>query len=354
MGSTTFVVGFFLTLLLANIACCAWFLRWGARWVGVADVTFRKAVGLVVLVMIAGWLVRWVSERALSHLSEEGPVEVVALLIIGIAFVIGVLVPCTILANGLKVRLSRGFLVWLLMLVPAIAFALLTILVVRPFFFEAFTVPTNAMAPTLMGKHCTTTCPECQGTAVGLLPRRPAYGRQDERVVICTEEFHTSLAGGPFEEAPSQDRFVVNKLVKPRRWDIVVFKFPEEPSTNYLMRLVGLPGEEVVIRDGVVWIDGQKHDPPESLRGLQYTTTFEHGVENGRFLPPQVWGSEEHPAKLGRGEYFVLGDFSENSRDSRLWKYGAEGHPPYAVPEPHIIGVVTQIYWPVGRWQAFR
>lgn len=348
MTSTAFVVGFFLILLLANLVCCALFVRWGARWGGATGVSFRKAVGLVLLVGVAEQLVQWVLGPILSRLPGEGLVEVVALLVVS-AFV-----SCAILASGLKVRMWRALLVWLVMLIPAMAFACLTLVVVRPFVFEAFTMPTNAMAPTLMGRRCTAACPKCQGTAVGSLPLDPSFPSQEERVVICIEEFHTSLVGGPFEEVLVQDRFLVNKLVKPRRWDIVAFKVPDDPSTSYAMRLVGLPGEEVVIRDGVVWIDGQRHDPPESLRGLRYTTTFEIGTGPGRYIPPQVWGSEEYPAKLGPGEYFVLGDFSENSRDSRLWEYEAAGHPPYAVPESHIIGVVTHIYWPFSRWRSFR
>ena len=354
MTSTAFVVGFFLVLLLANVACCALFVRWGARWVGATRVSFRKAVGLVLLVGVAEQLVQWVLGRILSRLPGEGPVEVVALFVIGVFFMIGIFVPCAILASALTLRISRAFVVWLLMLLPSIAFVCLAIFVVRPFMFEAFTTPTNAMAPTLMGRRCTAACPKCQGTAIGSLPLDSSFPRQEERVVICTEQFHTSLVGGPFEEVLVQDRFLVNKLVKPRRWDIVAFKVPEEPSTSYVMRLVGLPGEEVVIRDGVVWIDGQKHDPPESLRGLRYTTTFAIGTAPHRYIPLQVWGSEEYPAKLGPGECFVLGDFSENSRDSRLWEYGAAGHPPYAVPESHIIGVVTHIYWPFSRWRSFR
>ena len=67
-----------------------------------------------------------------------------------------------------------------------------------------------------------------------------------------------------------------------------------------------------------------------------------------------MWGTEQNPAQLGPGEYVVLGDFSERSPDSRTWTAGAEGHPPYAVPESNITGVVTHIYWPLDRWRIPR
>ncbi len=118
---------------------------------------------------------------------------------------------------------------------------------------------------------------------------------------------------------------------------------------NYVKRLVGLPGEEVFIKDGSVWINGQRLEPPESLRGLEFVTEF----PNAHFQP-KIWGTPDRSAKLGKGEYFVLGDFSQQSADSRLWETGAPGHPSYAVPESYLIGVVTHIYWPPGRWRILR
>ena len=69
---------------------------------------------------------------------------------------------------------------------------------------------------------------------------------------------------------------------------------------------------------------------------------------------PVGWGCEDNAVVLGLDEYFVLGDFSARSKDSRLWQDGAPGHLPYAVPSDHIIGVVTQIYWPPERWRVFE
>jgi len=124
---------------------------------------------------------------------------------------------------------------------------------------------------------------------------------------------------------------------------------PADPTINYIKRLVGLPGEEVYIEEGSVWINGQRLEPPESLRGLKYLSEFPQAWQAPRF-----WGTADRPAKLGAGEYFVLGDFSQMSADSRTWQTGAAGHPSYAVPESHIFGVVTHVSWPPGRWRILR
>ena len=127
----------------------------------------------------------------------------------------------------------------------------------------------------------------------------------------------------------------------------MVFRYPEDPSVNYVKRLVGLPGEKLAIRDGAIWINDKKIEPPASVAGLRYSPTIEW---NGQVFS----GAGLQPVELGRDEYFVLGDFVEQSSDSRFWQRGAPGHPPYAVPESHIVGVVINIYWPVHRWTSFR
>jgi signal peptidase I len=128
---------------------------------------------------------------------------------------------------------------------------------------------------------------------------------------------------------------------------MIVFRYPADPAVNYVMRLVGLPGEKVEIREGAVWIDDKKMDPPASIAGIRYSPTIEwHGQVHS--------GPGSQPVELGSDEYFVLGDFVDQSSDSRFWQRGAPGHPPYAVPESHIVGVVVNIYWPINRWTSFR
>jgi signal peptidase I len=99
----------------------------------------------------------------------------------------------------------------------------------------------------------------------------------------------------------------------------------------------------VAIRDGDVWINGVRTEKPNGLSGLVYSA-------DPMWEERTVWG----PVRLGIDEYFVLGDFSLRSKDSRLWQQGAPGHPPYAVPESYLVGVVTHIYWPPSRWRKFR
>jgi signal peptidase I len=165
--------------------------------------------------------------------------------------------------------------------------------------------------------------------------------------MICRDNFHVTQPTDVGDRVYGGDRFLAAKYLRPQRWDIIVFRYPEDPSTLYLMRLVGLPGEEITIRDGQVRANGEVLTPPDCLRGIEYATEM-------RDFPWDLWGTPDHPAKLGPDEYFVLGDFSPQSKDSRLWQNGAPGHPPFAVPESHLYGVITHTFWPPKRWRVFR
>ena len=165
--------------------------------------------------------------------------------------------------------------------------------------------------------------------------------------MVCSDEFKQVFVAGPPGASEEGDRITACKLLAPRRCDLIVFRYPADPSVSYVKRLVGFPGEHVEIRDGAVWINGEKLEPPESIRGIPYSPTIE---ANGQVFT----GPGSSPVTLGPDEYFMLGDFVAQSSDSRFWETGAKGHPPYAVPAGNIVGVVIHIYWPISRWTSFR
>lgn len=170
--------------------------------------------------------------------------------------------------------------------------------------------------------------------------------------MIC-EKFHVTRSSNVAKAVHSGDRFIVAKFLAPRRWDLVVFQYPQYPSTLGVMRLVGFPGETVHIQDGSVWVNGKKQTPPDSIHGIEYLSELPDQLGSDEF-GPGLWGSINRPAVLGKDEYFVLGDFSAQSNDSRLWEQGALAHNPFAVPQSQMKGVVTHSYWPTSRWRIHR
>jgi signal peptidase I len=127
-----------------------------------------------------------------------------------------------------------------------------------------------------------------------------------------------------------QDRIFVNKFIYPlREWigdkepikrgDIVVLLYPDDPSKSYIKRVVGLPGEEVNVENGKLYINGKQIDEP-------YLDSEYLSVDS---MPGSMHVKEHH--------YFVLGDNRRNSSDSRYWGL---------VPEKYIYGKAIFRYYP--------
>lgn len=340
MFSTILFVAAFVGLLFASAALWALFLRLGLSWVKAADVSWRRIVFGTALVFISQVLLNLL----FLCISPSSEAQAIALGFVELAT--SVVVSCVLIGALFKLRFLLAAQAWLPTFVATVVTLAFTLLVFRPFLYEAFVVPTNAMAPTLVGQHWKGVCPDC-GKSNYCSARDARYGAFDPPLMIC-DDFHVTKASEVSDGVHGGDRFMVAKFLTPQRWDLVVFQYPEEPSLTYVKRLVGFPGEKIHIQDGSVWVDGVRQSPPDSIDGIKYLS------EMPEFFRSDLWGTETRPALLGDDEYFVLGDFSAQSKDSRLWERGAPGHNPFAVPESHMKGVVINTFWPLHRWRIHQ
>ena len=123
------------------------------------------------------------------------------------------------------------------------------------------------------------------------------------------------------------DRVFGNRLAykfsDPKRFDIIIFKYPDDESQLFIKRIIGLPGETVEINDGNIYINGS--DTP--LEDVDIKEPME-----GSFGPYTV----------PEGCYFVMGDNRNNSRDSRYWENTF-------VSEDEILGKAVLRYWPLNE-----
>jgi signal peptidase I len=175
----------------------------------------------------------------------------------------------------------------------SIVIAVILALFVRTWVVQAFKIPTGSMENNLLiGDH--------------LLVNKFVFGP-------------TPLALGR----------AVLPVREPRRGDVVVFKYPDEPDRDFIKRIIGLPGETVELRNKKVYINGQPIDepyvhflsPPSS--DYQEVTSFDVRERYG-------------PVTVPPNQYFVMGDNRDNSQDSRYWGF---------LPRGYIKGKAALIYW---------
>ena len=124
-------------------------------------------------------------------------------------------------------------------------------------------------------------------------------------VIITYVGQRTSVSGASMETTLSDgDQLLVDKLSyrfqDPKRFDIIVFPYQYEENVYYIKRIIGLPGETVQVKDGYVYINGEK---------------LESDIYGKEVM--QSAGIAAEPITLGDDEYFVLGDNRNNSSDSR-------------------------------------
>lgn len=186
---------------------------------------------------------------------------------------------------------------------------ILLVLLVRSFLFEPFRIPSSSMMPTLI-----------------------------EGDFIFVNKYSYGL------KLPVL-RIELVDLGEPDRGDVVVFKLPSDPSTNYIKRVVGLPGDRISYHEKRLTING--HPVDLSLDG-----TWDGHGEQGVRLGTEKLGRVKHhvllrpwPNPMAEGEwvvpkghYFMMGDNRDNSRDSRFT--GAVGF----VPEANLVGKAVRIW----------
>jgi len=120
-------------------------------------------------------------------------------------------------------------------------------------------------------------------------------------------------------------------LRSPQRGDVVVFIYPQDTKKDFIKRIVALPGETVEIKNGIIYIN-DKPVSDEKLNNRYYYNRGDYGDIGKKIVVPE-------------GHYFVLGDNSASSQDSRYWGF---------VPMDNLLGKAMLIYWPPNRIRLIK
>lgn len=188
----------------------------------------------------------------------------------------------------------------------------LIVLLLRAFLVEPFRIPSGSMMPTLL---------------VGdfILVNKFAYGIRP----------------------PVWNKKIID-IADPERGDVIVFRYPENPSIDYIKRVVGVPGDKIAYYNKVLYINDKRIELeplgvyqagfPNLKRFKERLDDVEHDI-----LVNVMYPAGDFVVTVPENSYFVLGDNRDNSRDSRFWGF---------VPDENLVGEAFMIWmnWQWGQW----
>lgn len=207
--------------------------------------------------------------------------------------------------------------------ISVIVQALLLALIIRSLLFQPFSIPSGSMRPTLLeGDY--------------LFVSKYAYGYSRYSLPFGLDLFNGRIWGA-----------------EPKRGDVVVFKLPSDTNVDYIKRVIGLPGDRVQVRGGVLYINDvavkrerigtiDNPDVTEVNRPVEvYRETLPNGVTYDTLdLAPNSIGDDTRVFEVPAGHYFMMGDNRDNSLDSRF----GVGYVPYE----NLVGRANIIFFSIA------
>ena len=225
-------------------------------------------------------------------------------------------------------------------IVSTVIYAVLIALVIRTVAYEPFNIPSESMLPTLLvGDY--------------IFVSKFSYGYSRHSIILSPDIGH----GRILEDVPG-------------RGDVAVFKLPRDNSTDYIKRIIGLPGDRIQVRNGVLYVNDEAvkkervDDFQHPVRGAipHYRETLPNGVTHFTLdMSPNTETDNTPVFTVPNEHYFAMGDNRDNSIDSRIAKRrGGVGF----IPAENLVGRAEILFfshdssarwWQVWKWpQAIR
>ncbi len=202
--------------------------------------------------------------------------------------------------------------------VESLLIAFVLAIFIRTYFIQPFKIPSGSMRMTLIeGDH--------------LFVSKLRYGP-----IVLPEIHSPDFLKGKFDIQWPEALLPLTKMrlpgfEKPKRGDVIVFIFPDDRTKDFIKRLIGLPGDVVEIKDGKILINGEIVADPR-INNIYYYNRGDYGAEG-------------QPIKVPEGKYFVLGDNSGSSHDSRYWGF---------VDQKDLVGKAEFLFWPLNRIRLIK